>query len=141
MLYNPKSELAYLAGLQHLENSHRAAIDEMTTVYLKANCSIEPGLVLEVAPRPKQYFSRSKRFLVVQVVAHVGRDKGTGAYAGVLVSAKGVFLKEDGTAFQSPTQDSRYFHTESLALKNSKYLAADPNRLAEDQTHQIPLPE
>jgi hypothetical protein len=140
MLYNPEKAPYYVAALQTLEDAHQKALNDHTEAFLKQALAIEPGTVIDVAPHPKQYFSKSRRFLVFQLIAHAGRDLVSKKFAGVEVSVLGVFLKDDGTAFQSvqsrPLPEGQY-HVEQLALRKSKYLAADPDRISEDQTHQV----
>jgi hypothetical protein len=140
MIYNSNISLGYLAALQALEDAHTKAVNEQTEIFLKQALSIEPGTVVEVAPRPKQYFSRSRRFLIFRFTAHLGRDKKTLHYAGVQVSVEGVFLHDDGRAMQSvqqrPLPEGQY-HTEQILLHNSKFLAADIDRVSDDQSHQV----
>jgi hypothetical protein len=141
MLYNPEKSLGYLAQMQLLEDTHTKAVHAATGVFLAEALAVKKGDVVEVAPIPRQYFSRGRRFLILSVTAHVGRDKETGHYAGVVPSLVGVFLNDAGEAIQSIrfTVTAGHLHTESLALNNSKYLAAPIEKLAEDQSHKIDL--
>lgn len=141
MLYNKEAALGYLAKLQILEDAHQAAVHEATGLFLAEALQAKKGNVVEVAPIPKQYFSKGRRFLILSVTAHVGRDKATGHFAGVVPSLVGVFLDDKGNPIQSVrfTVKPGHLHTESLALNNSKWLAAPIDRLAEDQSHNVDL--
>lgn len=141
MLYSNQHQTRYLAELQILEDAHEKAKNKATENFLMEAMAVKKGDVVSVDPKPHNYFSSSNRFLILSVTAHVARDKATGHFAGVLPAVVGVFLRPNGDPVQSIRYDVKpgHLHTESLALKNSKWLKGPITEVADDQTHNVDL--
>jgi hypothetical protein len=141
MLYSDQKSLGYLAALQLLEDAHTEAFNKETEKYLMEAMTVKKGDVVDVQPVRGQYFSRGERFLILSVTAHVGRDKDTGHFAGIVPALIGVFLDQKGDPIQSVrfTVKPGHLHTESLPLKDAKWLRAPITQMSADQTHNVEI--
>lgn len=144
MFYKADSQTAdlFLTSLDIMEDIFRKGVTDSIEEYLKRHVTVKPYQVLDVAPQPRQYFSRSRRFLVLAIQANVDRDKQTGRFNSLIPVLNGLFLDDDGNAYQPPLKQSerlpegQYFF-EQISLPND--VKSTVTKLADDQSHNVKI--
>jgi hypothetical protein len=133
----------FLAGLDIQEDLYKQNLTARIMEFLAANVTVTAGQVLDVAPYPRQYFSKARRFLTLSVQGNVDRDEKTGLFSVITPVLNGLFLDDEGRPYQPPTSDANrlpegeyYFEQVSL-LNDAKSVVT---MLSENQLHLVNLP-
>lgn len=139
-----KNEQLFLAGLDIQESIFKKRLTEMIFDFLKQNVSVSTGSVVDVAPHPRQYFSKASRFVVLSVQGNVDRDSQTGLFNSIYPVLNGVFLDDEGKPFQPPTTQANAlpegsYYQEQIRLTGTPLCVV--GSLSENQLHLINIPD
>jgi hypothetical protein len=139
----PNTEQLFLAGLNIQEDLYRKELTKRIFEFLERHVSLVTGSVIDVAPEPRQYFSKASRFLVLSIQGFVDRDKQTGLMNTIKPLLNGVFINDEGQALQpyksqADSLPEGTYYLEQISLTGSPLCTI--GNLSENQLHLINLP-